>query len=184
MLADVTLKIVQIPLWNSPNHVLSSLELVDNNPLSGFVNAQIKWSGASNETNIYKYHVYYKRFINGFPIRHKVGEYTPTGNNSKYTASFVQVPLDVISIVVRAVDIKGNLAQSEVSVPVYDNTSSEATWNMTYIPSVDIVSNLNFDDVVKLIRSSYDMNGDHVFNAADASLILSLIMSIHPSIAP
>lgn len=32
------------------------------------------------------------------------------------------------------------------------------------------------DDAVEYITASYDMNGDNVFNAADASLILSLLI--------
>jgi hypothetical protein len=65
-------------------------------------------------------------------------------------------------------------------IPLYDSipaTNTTTSYRANLMSAMDVhLNGVEIDDVVKYITAQYDMNGDNVFNAADANLIVSLLI--------
>ncbi|UKS25364.1 hypothetical protein LOZ80_27755 [Paenibacillus sp. HWE-109] len=131
-------------LWKQPFFEPVAAQFIDNNPYGDAIDGLLKWSGATDETGIAGYTVFYVIKNDDYSEEeHYLGSFAKREDKS-YQIAIPTLPEDAAILVIKAVV---NPSGEEVGFPkqviVFDNSLSDSVTSVTYSSSLPTPSFFN-----------------------------------------
>lgn len=142
-----------IPLWNYSLHSAKSLNFHDNNPNGGKVDAVITWSGATDESSLAGYNIYY--WVMGeTDIKYWDTIMKNAEGSYEYIIDSDSFPLKTVAILVKSINNEGKEITSYPMNYVIDNRLSDMGEKLT----VDFPDSLPPPTIMQDYTYSYAAN--------------------------
>lgn len=125
-------------IWKQKFYEPIGDEFIDNDPYGDSINGSLKWHGASDETLIAGYSIFYVIKHSDYTTEeHFIGAVAKKVDKS-YQISIPVLPDDVLSLVIKAVLPSGEEVGYPKTILIYDNRLSDTVTNITYSSSLPV----------------------------------------------